>query len=75
MRYYKNMETNIKPGDYITPAATDDLGPWGPFLVLSVHPKWNRWNQYVGTSFLVQDMKGKNGWARGSGAKLVQSHA
>ena len=69
------METNIKPGDMITPAATDDLGPWGPFLVLSVHPKWNSWDQYVGTSFLVQDLQGKNWWARATGAKLVQSCA
>ena len=68
------METNIKPGDMITPAATDGLGQ-GLFIVLSVHPKWNRWDQYVGTSFLVQDKQGKNWWARSTGAKLVQSCA
>ena len=69
------METNIKPGDMITPAATDGLGQ-GLFIVLSVYRKFNSWNQYVGTSFLVQDLKsGKNWWARSTGAKLVQSHA
>ena len=69
------METNICIGDMITPAATDGLGQ-GLFIVLSVHRKVNRWDEYVGTSFLVQDMRsGKNWWARSTGAKLVQSHA
>jgi len=68
------METNIKPGDMITPAVTDGLGQ-GPFIVLRVYQKFNSWDQYVGTSFLVQDLQGKSFWARGTGAKLVQSRA